>query len=118
MVKRRFLALLVMVFMVAGCGIFGNVKNLKLSEMTSEQKAVWMNEVYAAQYDDYKAMVVLPGLTNAQKQVMRIKKKIFIEVWPLMNLYSGYVATGVIPTAELESRIINLLNQLMSKGGI
>lgn len=118
MLKRKLLALLVMLLLVASCGAFQKVKELRFDEMSSEQKAVWMNDIYSSQYDDYKVMAIMPNLTESQKKMMRVKKKIFTEVWPLLKLYSKYVATGVIPAAELEAKIMKLLNRLISEGGI
>jgi uncharacterized cupredoxin-like copper-binding protein len=118
MLKRRLLALLTAFLFVVGCQAFGQIKELKFDEMNSKQKATWMNEVYSFQYDDYKMMAAMPNLTENQKKAMRTKKKVLTEVWPLINLYSGYVDTGIIPAVELESQIMSLLNRLIAKGGI
>ncbi len=85
-----------------------------LSEMTPQEKAVWMLSVYTSQYDDYKLQVVKPDLSDDQKNILREKKKALTEVYPLIELYIGYVDTGALPTIETETLIINNLDRLLS----
>ena len=82
---------------------------------TPKEKAVWMMGIYNRQFDDYQAMVARPDLTEAQKEVLRQKKKILVEAKPLITAYDGYVQQGATPSPQLEVQITDLLNQLETK---
>jgi len=51
-------------------------------------------------------------LTEEQLSVMRVKKKLMVQVYPLIKLYTTWVDAGSVPTPELELQIISLLNEL------
>lgn len=102
------LAIILVLFLVACAG--QDVK--PVSEMTPKEKATWMLSMYNKQYDDYLVVAAKPDLTEAQKEVLRKKKKIMQEVYPLIELYSSYVEAGSVPTKETEAQIINYLNEL------
>lgn len=112
--SRAFVILLFILFFAFGCipqaGKEAGVK--PLSEMTPKEKATWMMGVYNAQAADYKAMVVRTDLTDDQKVVLRQKKEIAVQVWPLINTYRTYVNAGAVPTREVEDQIIALINDL------
>ena len=82
---------------------------------TPKEKAVWMMGIYNRQFDDYEAMVARPDLTDAQKDILRQKKKVLVEVKPLIAAYDGYVQQGAAPSPQLEAQITDLLNQLETK---
>lgn len=83
-----------------------------LAEMTPKEKATWMMGVYNAQAADYKRMVVRTDLTDDQKDILRQKKVIAVQVWPLINTYRTYVNAGAVPIREVEDQIIALINDL------
>ena len=118
-----FLMLLPMFFIGGqGCATFDK-------QITDRDVASWANAIYNAQYDDYLtwfnkqtdgSYVIKPNVSEEQKEILVTKKKIFIELQPLLLIFSEYVQTGVKPTAVLitnvEARIIQLVNDLIEGG--
>ena len=93
--------------------LLANCAGIKpITDMTPKQKATFFMSVYNSQYDDYRSMAALTTLTEEQKQVMRAKKRIMTEVYPLITLYVSWVDSGAVPSPEIELQIINLINQL------
>jgi disulfide oxidoreductase YuzD len=82
---------------------------------TAKEKAVWMMGIYNRQFDDYQVMVARPDLTDAQKEILRQKKKVLVELKPLIAAYDGYVQQDAAPSPQLEAQITDLLNQLQTK---
>jgi hypothetical protein len=82
---------------------------------TPKEKAVWMMGIYNRQFDDYQVMVARPDLTDAQKEILRQKKKVLVEVKPLIAAYDGCIQQGTAPSPQLETQITDLLNQLQTK---
>ena len=100
--KIKLFAILLSVMFVVSCA--HGVKTL--DEMTPMEKAVWMLSVYNAQYEDYKFQAARVDLDEERKAVLRVKKKILTEVYPLISVYSGYAGSGIIPAIDLETAII------------
>jgi len=84
--------------------------------MNPKEKATWGMSIYNAQYDDYKFQVARLDLDEAQKDVLREKKKVLTEVYPVLMLYNGYAESGVLPPMETEVLMINLLTRLLELG--
>ena len=82
--------------------------------MTPKEKAVWMMDLYNGQFNDYKIQAAKPDLTEEQKVILRKKKEILTEVYPLIKLYVGYADSGVLPPADTEAVIMRLTNELLS----
>lgn len=112
MYNRKLIAvLLVMIFAFIGCAMQGAKP---ITEMTPKERVTWMYGVYNSQYEDYKSLAANPdALSDAQKEVMREKKKVLTKVYPMIKLYDGYVTNGAIPDREVEANIVSLLNQLL-----
>lgn len=104
-------ALLALVCLAAlhGCGT-GQIP--KWSDFTDKDKATFLNGIYNQEFDAYKAAVARPGLTDAQKDVLAAKKKVFTEVWPLLKLYTAYAEKGQLVPADLEPEILRLLSKV------
>lgn len=112
----RFLGLLVMLLVVAfmtvalvGCQT-DNIKTF--DEMSAKEKATFMMSMYNKQYSNYQTQAAKPELTEAEREILRKKKKILSEVYPLIELYMSYVDSGAVPSTETEQKIINYLDQL------
>jgi hypothetical protein len=112
----RFLGLLVMLLAVAfmsialiGCPT-NNIKTF--DEMSAKEKATFMMSMYNKQYSNYQTQAAKPELTEAEREILRKKKKILSEVYPLIELYMSYVDSGAVPSTETEQKIINYLDQL------
>jgi hypothetical protein len=87
------------------------------SEQTHKDRLVWMLGIYNAQDRDYRSMVAIPNLTEAQKAVLKNKKAIMVKVYPLIDAYRITVSQGGTPDQATEQTILNLLNQLQTVGG-
>lgn len=113
MTKRNRLTLAILgalaVVFVASCATI-NIK--PIAEMTPKEKATFFMSVYSDQAENYKTLVASPDLTDAQRDVMRTKKQIMTEVYPLIMLYSGYVDAGAVPDAAVETQIVDYLDRL------
>ena len=83
-------------------------------DMSAKEKSIWMMGIYNGQYADYEVQAARTDLDEAQKEVLRNKKKILTEVYPLIGVYSGYADSGIIPAVDLESLIVQNLEQLLS----
>jgi hypothetical protein len=116
MIVRKSIYLIVVAFLLVGlASCMHKEGSLKpVSEMTPKEKATFFMSVYNSQAEDYKAMVAKPNLTNEQKQVLREKKKVLTQVYPLIQSYTTYVDAGAVPTPEVEASITNLINELTS----
>lgn len=114
MVQRKGMFVFVVILMIFlfSC-VPGQKSDLKsISDMTPKERVTWMLSVYNSQTRDYKAMVAKTDLTNEQKEVLRKKKAIMIQVYPMINTYTTYVDSGAVPTKEVEDQIIDLINDL------
>ena len=96
---------LVLAAMVA-CATVGQGVN------TPEKQALALMKFYNAQVDAYEKMILLPNLTDDEKDALRMRRAILVEAWPLIDLYVSYVEAG--RTNEvLEMRILDLLDRLV-----
>ena len=107
--KIRIIAILLSAMFVMSCA--HGIKTL--DEMNPKEKAVWMLSVYNAQYEDYKFQTARVDLNEDRKAVLRVKKQILTEVYPLISVYSGYAGSGIIPAVDLETAIITNLERLL-----
>jgi hypothetical protein len=115
MILRNRRAALVVLLLVAvalsGCAwIKDTTKDIQ--EMTPKEKATWMFGVYNAQYADYIQASLLPGLTEAEKEIMRRKKDLLIMVYPLIGAYDQLQVQGKPSAPDAEAKIFGLLAQL------
>lgn len=130
-----FIVLLVII------GLLGCTQNGQrtFTQMSPTERSVWMMGIYNSQFDDYLDQVidpsipytqreqikkdiiegeglsdqhVNPNLTEAQTELLRTKRRILIQLHPLMRLYVEYVRSGIAPTPDLENEIVNLINRL------
>jgi len=107
--KARVLWILVLLAFV-GCA---HLAEKPWSERTPKEKAIWMDGIYNAQYDEYEIRAARPDLTEDEREALRTKKQIFTEVWPLLKVYSKYAESGIVAPLEIEVTILDLLNRLM-----
>jgi len=113
MLKERnlFVALILLIFL-AGCMTLDINRPKPISEMTSKERGAWFLGVYNSQDKDYRNMVARSDLTNDQKRVLRDKKIIMTQVYPIIKTYNTYIDSGAVPTKEVEDQIIKLINNL------
>jgi antibiotic biosynthesis monooxygenase (ABM) superfamily enzyme len=88
-------------------------------EMTPTERATFFMSVYSQQYDDYKFWQDQP-LTEEQRKIMREKKRILTDVYPMIMAHNFLVDAGLTPPVEQAEAILVLINQLvllMIQGG-
>lgn len=108
--RLKILLPLFLIILLMGCAQLG-LKSPQ--DMTPQEKALWMTNVYNAQYDSYLEWVAKPDLTEKQKDILRIQKEILVEVEEPLELYTKYIEQGALPPGELEAFLIKQLNRLM-----
>lgn len=127
---KRKLLLSVMMILLVSCVTTGNV------QLTQDEVALWMNNTYNAQVRDYKSYFVFdpttgkyvidpatgksmfkPGVSEEQKEILRKKKKIFDQAYPLLKTYSSYVITGKtepgVVIDQVEQQATALIKELL-----
>lgn len=126
--ERVKVALLVLLsaLLVAGCagfmgppptGIPPTLTLLQKAELTSLD----FMERYAAQLKDawaLSALIVAKKATPGQVEVYRVKRQILIKAEKLVLGFDKLVKDGVIPGADKELEINNVLNELLAAGGV
>lgn len=129
MLKREVL----MPFIFMSCLLCGCATTL-----TPAQKTIWAVNVYKAQYDLYLEQVINPSVTadqkamlkkepsliqgeylnpklsDAQRQVLRVKKEILNEMKPLVKMAIEFQKSGTLPPAEIQEKLTDLINRLIS----
>lgn len=105
------------VFVLSSCAHMFAVQQKTWTEMTNMERLATVLHGYNAQYNDYKAMAARPDLTEGQKEMLRAKKKILTEVYPLIGVYATIVTSGGEVTPDMEKEILRLLNSLGAKIG-
>lgn len=106
--------------------LWGCTYNIRI---TQRDVATWANNIYIAQYDDYLSwfekspegkLVLKPNVPEKQREILAAKKEIFIELQPLLLIYSSYADSGTVPTgviiADVETRLVQLVNNLIKEG--
>lgn len=111
--RRTALPLLILfLFALGACATLG----LKpYGEMTPKEKVVIFFSLYNKQYEDYKIQAARVDLTDPEKQVLRQKKKILVDVYPLIQALDLSIVSGQPWDSALENMVLNLLRQLGSR---
>ena len=122
---KKLIPIIIIAFLFTGL-----IAGCAHQELTSKHTALWMNKTYNVEYSEYlshftvedNGYVLRPGTTEKQIEILKKKKTILTEVYPLIRIYTqyeldGYVPAGVIMT-EVESRIMLLINQLIRVEGV
>lgn len=92
---------------------------------TPQNQLITMYDIYNVQYADYMyktgfekqngiwVKTSTPSLLDEQKDILRVKKKILTEVYPLIQTYDVLVQSeGPVPP-DLQLKIMNLLDKLV-----
>jgi hypothetical protein len=84
--------------------------------LTAAQRNLWSLDVYDAQYRAYEEAVKDPNLTEDQKEVLRVKKQVLIELKPLVLMAHEYHKTGQLPPEDVQRKLTELINKLVEMG--
>lgn len=104
--KVAILMVLSLVFVMASCA----------ATMSTKGKALMVLSTYNAQTASTVEMSNRPNLTEAQKEVVREKKKVIMQLDPMIKLYGNLVKKGGTPSTTTEQDIFNLIDQLATIG--
>lgn len=104
--KVAILMVLSLVFVMASCA----------ATISPKGKALMVLSTYNAQTTSTVEMSNRPNLTEAQKVVVREKKRVIVQLDPLVKLYGNTVKNGGTPTVSAEQDIFNLIDQLAAIG--
>ena len=107
MQKIKIGIVVLLVLMLSACAFLQPQTGLS----TKQQATVWL-QIYNYQYDDTMALAINPSITEDQKKIVREKKRILNQVWPLLKIYVAVVDGGGTPTTADTVAITNLINQL------
>lgn len=110
--KRKVVISLVLLAFLCGCATLGFKA---WADRTPKEKAVVFLEQYNTQYRDTFKMATDPNITVAQKEIVKTKKAILKELWPLIDVYVGIVDSGSVPSKASEDKILDLINKLGGK---
>lgn len=84
--------------------------------MNPKERLAWALETYNSEYDKYQAVAPL-ALTDEERQIMRVKKAVLVELEPLLQTYIEYVELGRVPEAGIirtEQQMIRLVERLLA----
>ncbi len=111
--KFRIIGISVLVVMIlAACAVLGTKP---WTDRTPKEKALAILDAYNAQYQNTMSMALTKDLTEVQKQMVRQKKALLKQAYPLIQLYVGIVEVGGTPSTKDEQAILNLIDQLGGK---
>lgn len=102
--KRNLVLLPLLILLAVGCA----------PTLSAKGKATMMLATYNSQTAATVAMSNRTDLTEAQKEVVRKKKKIIEKLDPLVKTYGMIVANGGTPSADDEQAIYNLIDDLVA----
>ncbi|MDA3790506.1 MAG: hypothetical protein PF503_18690 [Desulfobacula sp.] len=109
-------ALVLLAFMSQGCFETGP---------TPYQQMTTIHDLYNAQYADYMVTTgyvnedgfwvkkTSPELTENKKKILREKKKVLSDVYPLIEMYDNLVITGGTVPPDLMPRILAMLESFL-----
>lgn len=121
-VDLLLMALLIVIF---SAGIYG------CGTMTPKKQLVMMYGTYNAQYSQYMTATgyvmdeqgvwvktTNPVLSEDQKKILRKKKEILTQMYPLIKVYDSMVVGTVPYSSATEQELMNLIDQLATLGGV
>ena len=80
---------------------------------TTRSTLYYSLSMYNQQYDDYQAQAARGDLTEAEKEVLRVKKKILVELESKNKALKQYVDSGTIPLDAIEADVLRLVAKLL-----
>ena len=113
--KFKFIAICIVgVLFLCNCATIG-VK--PYNEMTPRERALFLVTTYNKLDAEYRIQAIMPNLTDKDKEMLRVKKQIMTQLYPLIDAYRMAVENNVTVPPSLEPMIMNLLDQLGTRLG-
>ena len=107
--RKTFVIGIGLVVLLSACATM----TIRWDDLTPHGRAALAMSLYNAEYDAYLVEAASPTLTDAQREVLKVKRKILVEYEAVMKIYAQYVDTGQIPPRELENTLIEQMNKLL-----
>jgi len=101
---KKISAAVLVLFLFVGCA--------QLS-LTPKQTILWALNVYNAQYDLYVEQAAKPDLTEDEKEILRVKKTVLVDLEHALNLATADIQAGVTVDDEVQEDIKYLVNRLL-----
>ena len=101
---------------LSGCAMIQG--EISWGDLTTKGKAALAMSIYNEQFKTYQEMTSSQSvdlLTEDQKEILRVKRKILTEMKPLLQKYADYVKLGQIPDEDVEATILNYLERLLGE---
>lgn len=114
--KRMVLGVLMCLLLLACAASQQNVQQATPLQ-TAEKVALGFIQILNDQETQTASLSNQPNLTDAQKQIVRQKKALLVQIWPKVKAFYALIEAGTVPTADVQTEITNLLNQLVAITG-
>ncbi len=113
--RKSFFAIILTFLFFALVACAHNSGNLSWSNLTPQGKAAFALSVYNTEFDNYVNAASLPDLTEEEKSILRVKKKLLIKMKAALVAYISYVRLSQAPPTEVEQQLLDILNQLIAQ---
>lgn len=112
--KFKLTSVTILVIFLFGCAALQSIGiTVKpYSEMSPKEKMIFLYKSYNKQYDDYKVQVAKPNLTENEKVVLRTRKAVLVNVYPLIQAADLALIEGKPFDPVNEKLIIDYLRKL------
>lgn len=113
MLKRYSLLVVLVLVVVVGCSTIAGKDAKSWIDMTPKEKSIFLMDLYGKQYDSYVALWKKTPRTEADQKTLEQKYEWLHKVYPYIDAYAGYAEGGVIPPAETEALMLELVNEAL-----
>jgi hypothetical protein len=116
--RKRSILLVLLLVLVAGCATV-NVRPMptdNTAKLSTTGKAAMVLAAYNAQALSTKNMSNRPGLTDAQKDLVRRKKAILVRMDPKVKAFGLIVKGGGVPSTSDEQELYSFIDELAALG--
>jgi len=112
--------LFLVVLVVASCATMTPKKQLTMTYgIYNSQYTQYMTATgYMIDDDGTWLKVDTPNLTEEQRVILRQKKRILTQMYPLIKLYDAMVKGTTAFSSATEQELLNLIDQLAALGGV
>src|SRR3990170_3586350 len=116
------LVLVLVLFLLVGCAAItnfftGTPKTFDQiwKELTPKGKVALAFSIYNKQYQEYKIQAARTNRTETENVILRQKKKLLVDVYPLIQMFDLALVEGKPLDATIEVALIGYLRQLYTK---
>ena len=102
-----------LLLLLNGCAALNGPANPET--MSPEKLAVWGNSIYVETYDSYLLEVKLAPdpMPEEQKELLRTKKLVLIEMYTALLVLNQYLDSGTIPRPQITEMVIRIAYKIL-----